>query len=416
MIKRTLLVSAFILLSSCAKVQEDGLVLVQIQDRNGISETVSVPERLQAYSRVDFLSSQPYKQVLRVYRTEGQAHSLLTTYHPNGSPWQYLEAKEMRAHGAFRQWFPNGVQQIEATVIGGVADLAMGSQKSWLFEGISKVWDEEGRLVAVIPYEKGALSGTSVYYYPSGGIKEEIPYSQDSVEGEAREFWEEGQIKSKSFFSGGKKQGESVSLWPNGDVCWKEQYRDGLLWEGRYFLPSQEMVCEVKEGEGVSACFEGKRLAQLCEIRNGKVEGLIQIFDEKGKLASQYQLKDGKRHGEEILYYPGGQSPKLSISWDADTIHGTIKTWYENNQLQSQRDMVRNKRVGSSLAWYRDGTLMLVEEYENDCLEKGRYFRKKGRDPVSTVTNGTGIATLYDEEGALLHKVQYIKGKPIDPD
>ncbi len=406
MIKRTLLVSAFILLSSCAKVQEDGLVLVQIQDRNGISETVSVPERLQAYSRVDFLSSQPYKQVLRVYRTEGQAHSLLTTYHPNGSPWQYLEAKEMRAHGAFRQWFPNGVQQIEATVIGGVADLAMGSQKSWLFEGISKVWDEEGRLVAVIPYEKGALSGTSVYYYPSGGIKEEIPYSQDSVEGEAREFWEEGQIKSKSFFSGGKKQGESVSLWPNGDVCWKEQYRDGLLWEGRYFLPSQEMVCEVKEGEGVSACFEGKRLAQLCEIRNGKVEGLIQIFDEKGKLASQYQLKDGKRHGEEILYYPGGQSPKLSISWDADTIHGTIKTWYENNQLQSQRDMVRNKRVGSSLAWYRDGTLMLVEEYENDCLEKGRYFRKKGRDPVSTVTNGTGIATLYDEEGALLHKVQ----------
>lgn len=176
------------------------------------------------------------------------------------------------------------------------------------------------------------------------------------------------------------------------------------------------MMCEVKEGEGVSAYFEGKRLAQLCEIRNGKVEGLIQIFDEKGKLASQYQLKDGKRHGEEILYYSGGQSPKLLISWDADTIHGTIKTWYENNQLQSQRDMVRNKRVGSSLAWYRDGTLMLVEEYENDCLEKGRYFRKKGRDPVSTVTNGTGIATLYDEEGALLHKVQYIKGKPIDPD
>lgn len=407
---------AFALLCSCAKVQEDGLVLVQIQDRNGISETVSVPERLQVYSGVDFLSSQPYKEVLRVYRTEGQSHSILTTYHPNGTPWQYLEAKEMRAFGTFREWFSNGVQQIEAKVIGGIADLSFGGQKSWLFDGISKVWDEEGRLSAEIPYDKGALSGATVYYYSSGAVKHEIPYVQDLIQGEVCEFWEDGQVKSKSGYVNGIKQGKSVAFWPGGELCWEEEYDQGLLKDGRYFYPGQELISEVKNGEGVCAHFEEKRLAELREIRRGIVEGLIKVFDQKGHITEQYHVKDGKKHGEEIFYYPDSSNPKISIFWDADTIHGTVTTWYSNRQMQSQREMVRNKRIGSSLGWYRDGSLMLVEEYDNDRLEKGKYFRKKAREPISTVTNGNGTATLYDEEGVLLHKVQYLKGKPIDPD
>ena len=63
----------------------DPLVAIQIQDRNGFTETISTPERLENYSKVDFLSSQPFKKVLRVYKSEGKNHSVITTYHPNGS-------------------------------------------------------------------------------------------------------------------------------------------------------------------------------------------------------------------------------------------------------------------------------------------------------------------------------------------
>jgi antitoxin component YwqK of YwqJK toxin-antitoxin module len=231
-----------------------------------------------------------------------------------------------------------------------------------------------------------------------------------------REFWEEGQIKSKSQYVNGQKQGERIAFWPGGELCATEEYDRGLLRKGRYYQPSQELIAEVNQAEGVCAHFDGERLVKLCEIQRGVVEGLMKVFDEQGQISSQYHLKEGRRQGEEVFYYPGTLKPKISLSWDADTLHGAIRTWYSNNQQQSEREMVRNKRTGPSLAWYRDGSLMLVEEYESDRLEKGRYYRKKGRDPVSTVTNGNGVATLYDEDGVLLHKVQYIKGKPIDPD
>ncbi|MDE3047171.1 MAG: hypothetical protein KGI83_02350, partial [Verrucomicrobiota bacterium] len=152
------------------------LSLIQIQDRNGLTETISNADRLVHFEEVDFFSSQPYKKVLRVYKGEGKNCSRITTYHPNGLIHQYLEAEEMRARGMFREWFSNGQLKIEATVIGGTADLTAGAQDDWVFDAMSRVWDEQGHLVASIPYEKGSLEGTSIYYFPNERVQREVPY------------------------------------------------------------------------------------------------------------------------------------------------------------------------------------------------------------------------------------------------
>jgi antitoxin component YwqK of YwqJK toxin-antitoxin module len=415
--------SLFLLCLLCAchptKPEED-LVLIQIQDRNGLSETISTPDRLVTFSKVDFLTSQPYKKVLRVYRKEGKNRSIITTYHPNGTTWQMLEAKEMRAFGAFREWFASGRKKIEATLIGGGADLTPGAQESWLFDGPASVWDEEGHLIASMLYEKGSLMGNSVYYYPSGVVEKEIPYANDHIEGEAREFWEEGQIKTKTVYRGGLKEGDSLCFWPDGSLCWEEKYAEGRLKTGRYWSLSKELVSEVNEGTGFQAGFQKQRLAQLQEIRSGIVEGQIKTFDASGDLHSIFYLKNGKKQGEEIEYYPKRETsrlvPKISINWDQDAMHGLVKTWYENGQMQSQRELCRNQQNGTACSWYSDGSIMLMEEYENDQLMRGQYYRKNQREPVSSIFNGTGVATLYDEEGIFLRKVTYSKGKIVDPE
>jgi len=79
---------------------------------------------------------------------------------------QYLEAEEMRAHGAYREWFQNGQIKIEATVIGGTADVTPGTQQDWLFEGLSHVYDEQGRRMAQISYQKGMLEGQASIIFP----------------------------------------------------------------------------------------------------------------------------------------------------------------------------------------------------------------------------------------------------------
>jgi len=104
--------------------------------------------------------------------------------------------------------------------------------------------------------------------------------------------------------------------------------------------------------------------------------------------------------------------PKLSLTWDRGVLHGTMKTWYNNGQLESQRQMSKNKKNGTNCAWYKDGSLMMIEEYEEDILLKGRYYKPNCNKPISTIENGMGVATLYDNKGIYLRKVKYIKGKP----
>ncbi|MBA2727695.1 MAG: hypothetical protein H0U49_05930, partial [Parachlamydiaceae bacterium] len=63
-------------------------------------------------------------------------------------------------------------------------------------------------------------------------------------------------------------------------------------------------------------------------------------------------------------------------------------------------------------AWYADGNMMLIEEYDHDKLLKGEYYKKGDRFPVSTVLDGKGIVTFFDADGILLKKVNYRNGKP----
>ncbi len=400
------------------------LVSIQIQDRNGLTETISTPDRLEVFEQLDFLESQPFKKVLRVYKQQGKNSAKITTYHPNGTPWQYLETQEMRAFGAYKEWHPNGQLKIEATVIGGAADITPGAQREWLFDNLAKVFDDQGRLIAEIFYEKGELADLSHYYYPNGALEKSLPYSKNQLHGEAFEYWPTKQIKSSTHYNMGKKEGVSSGFWTSGEVCWKEHYRDGQLLEGQYFTKVGELISEVRNGYGFQSIFDQEILAQKVEIRKGKPEGLVQIFTVSGELLRIYHVKLGKKHGEEIEYFlsyekeDGLSEPltKLSIPWIDDTISGIVKTWYSNGKLESQRELSRNKKTGTSLAWYREGGLMYMEEYEEDKLLKGTYYKKNQKDSVSTVINGNGVATIFDENGIFLRKIPYSKGKPIDPD
>jgi antitoxin component YwqK of YwqJK toxin-antitoxin module len=64
------------------------------------------------------------------------------------------------------------------------------------------------------------------------------------------------------------------------------------------------------------------------------------------------------------------------------------------------------------MAWYSDKSIMLVEEYENDILVRGRYHKKGDVSTVSQVEKGTGTATIFDDSGAVVAKISYLEGKP----
>jgi antitoxin component YwqK of YwqJK toxin-antitoxin module len=414
-------IAALLILSGCGPrggSSPDTIVSMQTLDRNGFSETVSNPERLKTYQNVNFNQPQPYQKVLRVFGKDnaGKSFSTITSYHPNGQIWQLLEAVDGRANGLFQEWYENGLLKIESHVIEGVADLNEAAQKSWIFDDISTAWDESGNKAADFTYEKGVLHGRANYYHPNGQISRIIPYEKGILEGSLQAFDTEGSLIEDIHYLKGKKEGAAKGFWSTNTPRYQEQYREGLLLSAYYQAPDGETVAEIASGSGTRALFENERLAREISYRGGKPEGVIRIYRPDGTLQSSFNVKNEMKHGEEWEYYPStDENPvaKLFINWHEDVIQGMVKTWYENGVLESQREMNDNKKHGLSFAYYNNGDLMLMEEYEKNKLVKGSYYKFGEKSPVSQIEEGTGVATLFTPEGHFLKKVNYEQGRAV---
>ena len=231
-----------------------------------------------------------------------------------------------------------------------------------------------------------------------------------------QEFDEEGRIVKAISFRNGEKEGKALSKWTSDLFQYQEDYHEGLLISGSYFDQTGELISEIENGCGIRARFQEGHLHSFTTFRSGVPEGDVQIFTQKGELQTIYKIKKGKKTGEEWEYYPSEgheKRPKLLVTWYKDEIQGMVKTWYEDGALESQREMSGNKKHGLSFAYYRNGDLMMMEEYENDKLVKGTYFKKGDKRPVSEIAQGDGIATLYNDDGHFMKKVTYERGKPF---
>jgi antitoxin component YwqK of YwqJK toxin-antitoxin module len=415
-----------LLIEGCAvpyyEFREEGgsLSSISIIDRNGFSETIGNRERLQQYEQVDFLCNQPYSKVMRIYEkdAQGKAVAYITSYHTNGQPKQYLEIVNHRAFGEYKEWYSNGALKLTAQIIGGEADIDPSSQKSWLFEGTSYAWDESGKLLAQIPYFHGEMEGVSLYYHPNGRVWKQIPYSQNKEEGLFEIFRDDGELLQNFNYKQGLKEGPSIRYWREGCLAAEELYRQDTLQEGLYYSPEGTLIASIHCGSGLRALFGKNAICELQEYRHGIQEGEVQVFGDNGVLLRKYALKNGLKEGEEVEYYPLQSDkenvpiPHISITWREGSMQGIVKTWYASGVQENQREMSDNKKNGILTAWFEDGSVMLIEQYEHDKLIEGQYFMRGEKFPISEIHGGRGIATLFDARGNVLRKVQYLNSKP----
>lgn len=422
MIKKPLILLTLVclvLFSSCHltthSVEPSKITSINILDQNGVSQTISSKSRLAEYEQTDFLAPQPYQKVMRVYGREknGDIHAQITSYHPNGQLKQYLEAVNNRAFGVYCEWHPNGQTKVQAKVISGVADLNSGAEESWLFDGPTWAWDDEGHFLAEIVYDRGVLEGMSRYYHPSGMLWKQSPYYKGVLHGEEAIYCETGDLLQTVQYEMGEKQGAAYRYWDYQTLASEEHFVKDHLMKGVYYTQSGNIISQIEEGNGKRAVFGREVLAQLQEFQDGQQAGLVECFDNGGRVVNTYHLKEGAKQGEEVIYHPQTTLPKLLLTWKKGLLHGPVKSWYEEGTLESQREMSENQKNGLLTSWYQNGTLMLVEEYEKDKLIKGEYYRIGESFPSSKIEHGNGIATLFSGEGTFMKKVHYQDGKPV---
>lgn len=401
--------------------QKDAIAMIQIIDRNGTNETISSPDRVKKLQNSDFLEPQPYEKVVRIYKKneEGKTTAKLTTYHENGQIWQYLETVGGRAKGIYKEWYPNGNLRMSCEVIEGLGDLNPGAEATWIFHKKNTVYAEDGTLLAEIFYEKGELEGDSIYYHPDGTVAKVIPYHHDKIEGALLTYNREGELIGKIPYLHGKKQGDAFFKGDAYIPKREESYEKGYLISGKYWDFNGDLISEIIDGSGMRPVFEEGVLKREYQYKEGEPEGLVRTYRDNGTLESEYHIVGGQKQGEEKCFYEKRKASEdplvmLLLHWKDDEIHGIVRTWYSNGNLESEKEMAHNKKQGMLLAWYLDGSLMMVEEYEQDSLVTGKYF-KKGEDiPTTKVIGGNGIATIFDPEGNFVRKIEYRKGWPYE--
>jgi antitoxin component YwqK of YwqJK toxin-antitoxin module len=401
---------------SCNNAQDGNLVHLQIVDRNGFTKTVTDSEQIKKYDVKDLKAPSPHQKIVRIY--DKKKGGIITLYHKNGFVHQYLEIKDGRANGIYEEYYVSGVLKIKAKVIEGIADLTDEAKTSWVFDGKSCVYDENGNIFASIPYQNGEQVGVAEYYFPSGKIKAKEPYSRGKISGEKRGYNEKGELILLTNFLDGIKEGESFFKGSKEKGAYEEVYRNGRLIHGKYFDLDGSFFSEIISSKGLKPKFKNGVLISTQEYVNGYPQGLVTNFKQDRTKESTYYIKDGKKHGEEIIYYrtnPGVDPiKKMSTTWREGLIHGKVCSWYSNGVLESEREVCDHKKEGTYIAWYEDSSLMMVEEYHKDNLINGKYLRKGDNVPISRVIDGTGKAHIYDKEGALLKVISYYNGIPIE--
>ncbi len=414
-----------ILMTGCAaRLQPNAktdLASINVISRDGISETISNPERLKQYQGVDFLCSQPYQKVLRIYKrnASGDIQAYVTSYHPNGQIKQFLEISNGRAYGTYQEWYEDAVLKVDAFVIGGEADITTAAEKTWLFDGLSRAWDDKGRLSAEINYEKGQLNGLSVYYHPNGMVWKRTPFEKGQANGVHEVYQEDGVLLQTTEYCTGIRHGITLRYWDAERVASEETFCNGKLITGRYYNLCGSLVSQIDDGQGFKAVFSKDAVAELQEYHCGMPEGEVKVFARDLRLARIYHIKNGLKHGEDLEYYdkltPSGSTPpKMSVNWFEGKIQGVVKTWYDNGTLESKREISNNVKNGVATAWYRDGQLMLIEEYDHNKLIRGEYYKRGDKIPVSLIVNGKGVATLFDAEGNFVRRINYHNSVPVD--
>ena len=381
----------------------DTLVSINIIDRNGLSQTISSKERLKRYQNVNFLRPHPYQKVMRVFRPTRNigTRAIITSYHSNGQPKQYLEVVNNRAQGSYKEWFSNGKPRLEAKVIGGVADIGGTAEESWVFDGKCLAWHEEGPLAAEILYSKGAMDGVSTYYHSDGSVWKKVPYKGNAQDGKEETFLSTGEFFASAEYKGGQPDGQAIKQWADAPHlrAAEELFLKGRLVQGSYYDKNGKTLAQVENGSGFRALFSQDCVCELQEFRDGVLDGEVRTFATDGQLAKIHHIKNRVKHGQETVYYNSlmgtqNQQPQMSLNWHQGRVQGVVKTWYDNGTLESQREMSDNRKHGLCTAWYPDGSLMLIEEYDMDKLLKGEYHKQGEGIAVSRVVDGSGVCTL----------------------
>ncbi|WP_081867922.1 toxin-antitoxin system YwqK family antitoxin [Hymenobacter sp. IS2118] len=218
--------------------------------------------------------------------------------------------------------------------------------------------------------------------------------------------------------------GEWISLTPQGAIdavgryntlgqrvgLWKELRPDGTVDKTYIFNDKGEL-------EGLSHEFHANgQPAYDVPYRAGKIEGVLNIYNECGARTGARTFKAGELDGPYASYHPNGQV-QVRATLRADKVDGLEEGFYQDGTPEYTTMLANGVKQGPFMTYYPDKTPQnkgtndkdkregaYVEYHPNGVVsEEGRYAQGKriGTWRTNFTTGKLSVEKSYDEAGEL---------------
>ena len=237
--------------------------------------------------------------------------------------------------------------------------------------GLVAEYNSQGKILGSKQYINGVLNGEATYLNNQGYTTKSI-YVNGKLNGAYQEVYKDGQIAIEGVYKDDQKTGVWVHYQPNGELKEKSEYVNGKYngLSERYSLGSLYESVEYVNGErhGKRLYFRGTPpkmwLSKEENYSNGKLNGVVKNYNEKGVLYFEGEYKQGRKEKGKEYHSTTGRIQLEAIYRDGRTIAERI---YERDgilkylRLQDER-----------------GNLVVVQEYnlKGEVTKKNPSYKK----------------------------------------
>ncbi len=178
----------------------------------------------------------------------------------------------------------------------------------------------------------------------------------------------------------------------NGKFCDK----DGKLFSGRTKRASEDYldIYSYKNGEldGLNVVYYKNNIKEIGHWKDGKQNGLFQMYTEDGILIDSGTFKNGERDGLTEQFYNDTGKLRVSANYKNGVLDGKFKAYYPNGNLQGEVTYKNGEMNGEYKEYNENKSIRLSGNYKNN-LQNGEW--------KSYLENGTLESIVNYKDGEL---------------
>lgn len=152
-------------------------------------------------------------------------------------------------------------------------------------------------------------------------------------------------------------------------------------------------IYSYKNGEldGLNVSYYKNNIKEIGHWKEGKQNGLFQLYTEDGILVDDANFKDGERDGLTEQYYSDTGNLRVKAVYKEGVLHGEFKYCFPNGHTQAIANYENGNLNGKFDEYYENGNLKLTGFYK-ESLQEGEW-------------------QYFNEEKNLVSKINYKAGK-----